>query len=345
MTTVDNGYKISYLNAPSTIELTVQANPNGRFPGPKGLYVNGQDVCYSSSIHQTTTYRPSGQGIYSTTRNPFDFEEKFNPQQNTQQCGKRQIQHQGLITNGYPSQEGEWPWHAALYHRQDRTSIKYACGGTLISSDIVLTAGHCVIEGGHYIVPDRLIVKLGQHNRLLGGKNTEEFQVYNVIPHEEFDFTTLKNDIAILKLSTRVLFNHYIQPVCLWPNNDISLDNVVNRLGIVVGWGLNENNQLTDILTQGRMPVVDFTTCLESNRDFFGNFLSNYNYCAGYRNGTSVCNGDSGGGMFFEKDQTYYLRGIVSLAVAKELENVCNPKQYVLFTDVAKYLDWIKKKI
>lgn len=61
--------------------------------------------------------------------------------------------------------------------------------------------------------------------------------------------------------------------------------------------------------------------------------------------GTSVCNGDSGGGMIFEYDDVYYIRGIVSLSVSREDKEVCNAKEYVIFTDVAKYISWIKDKI
>lgn len=53
-------------------------------------------------------------------------------------CGKRLVQHEGLITNGYPSKEGDWPWHAALYH-VDNLEQKYKCGGTLINSNTLLT--------------------------------------------------------------------------------------------------------------------------------------------------------------------------------------------------------------
>lgn len=59
--------------------------------------------------------------------------------------------------------------------------------------------------------------------------------------------------------------------------------------------------------------------------------------------GTSVCNGDSGGGMYFEQDGLYKIRGIVSLTVSRSDANICNPQQYVIFTDAAKYLDWISE--
>lgn len=65
--------------------------------------------------------------------------------------------------------------------------------------------------------------------------------------------------------------------------------------------------------------------------------------------GTSVCNGDSGGGLVFPKPGTsgpntvWEIRGIVSNTVPKP-DNTCDPAYYVIFTDVAKYLDWIQDK-
>lgn len=106
--------------------------------------------------------------------------------------------------------------------------------------------------------------------------------------HENYDSSDLKNDIAILRLATAVIFNNYIQPICLWPENKIPLTEVIDKQGIVVGWGFTELDKLSDILSQGRMPIVSTTTCLSSNRNFFGIFLSDFNYCAGFRNGNTI---------------------------------------------------------
>lgn len=59
--------------------------------------------------------------------------------------------------------------------------------------------------------------------------------------------------------------------------------------------------------------------------------------------GTSPCNGDSGGGMVFNRNSIWYLRGVVSLSVAKEGLNFCDPRYYVTFTDLAKFRDFIDK--
>lgn len=60
--------------------------------------------------------------------------------------------------------------------------------------------------------------------------------------------------------------------------------------------------------------------------------------------GTTACNGDSGGGLVFEENGVYSIRGIVSLTQARPTDQgqFCKTDQYVVFTDVAKYLHWIE---
>lgn len=90
------------------------------------------------------------------------------------------------------------------------------------------------------------------------------------------------------------------------------------------------------------MPVVAHETCIWSNRDFFSRVTSNLSFCAGFKNGSSVCNGDSGGGMVFQRNNKWYLRGIVSVSIALQNQARCDPNHYAVFTDVAKFTNWIE---
>uniref|UniRef100_A0A182JLQ0 Uncharacterized protein n=1 Tax=Anopheles atroparvus TaxID=41427 RepID=A0A182JLQ0_ANOAO len=65
-------------------------------------------------------------------------------------------------------------------------------------------------------------------------------------------------------------------------------------------------------------------------------------YCAGGEPGVSGCNGDSGGGMFFEKDDTWFIGGIISFIAKRPNTNLCDSSKYTIFTDVGEYLEWIK---
>ena len=59
---------------------------------------------------------------------------------NSQNCGERKINIASRIVNGYPSEPGDWPWHAAIYHKAiGNHDISYKCGGTIISKTAILT--------------------------------------------------------------------------------------------------------------------------------------------------------------------------------------------------------------
>lgn len=167
------------------------------------------------------------------------------------------------------------------------------------------------------------------------------FQVFNIVIHPEFDSVSSKHDIALLKLAVKVSFNPHISPACL-PDSDF---NIVGLIGMAIGWGRNERGELPSNLHQAPMIVPSPFECLESNRDFFGYFLNEANFCAGYRNGTTVCAGDSGGGLFFQRDRVWVVRGIVSIAVRGDIDSGCQFEHFILFTDVAKHLDWIYDNI
>jgi secreted trypsin-like serine protease len=59
--------------------------------------------------------------------------------------------------------------------------------------------------------------------------------------------------------------------------------------------------------------------------------------------GTSVCSGDSGGGLVFKFDGRYYVTGIVSLSPQASTGG-CDTQQYGLYTKVGTYIsDFIIK--
>lgn len=57
--------------------------------------------------------------------------------------------------------------------------------------------------------------------------------------------------------------------------------------------------------------------------------------------GTSVCTGDSGGGLAFKKSNRYFIQGVVSVSPAKG--STCDSYRYVAFTSVPQHLDFITK--
>lgn len=201
------------------------------------------------------------------------------------QCGRQVFEHQQLITNGFAAKEGDWPWHAAIYHADDLAQ-SYKCGGSLITATAVLTAAHCLYDSsGHTIIAERVIVHLGKLNLALAGLNTQQFQAHRVIVHENYKPEYLLDDIGVIRLATVATFTPYVKPICLWDVNRSSLNEVVNRNGVVVGWGFNEHDKVARVLNQAYMPVVAVVDCLKSDPGFFGNLITDKTFCAGFRNG------------------------------------------------------------
>lgn len=257
---------------------------------------------------------------------------------NNVNCGVISQRPNPLISYGQETAPGDWPWHTALYHSQG-VQLVYTCGGTLISKQHVVTAAHCVTvqQTNRPLSPDRILVYLGKYNLAKFGQEVQDREVERIFVHPDYNHTLYFNDIAILKLERPAEITNFVRPCCLWDQGSTSLDNVINKQGVVVGWGFDENRKLSNVLMKASMPVVSTVNCIYSNREFFSQFTFEKNYCAGFRNGTSVCNGDSGGGMVFPKttnsgETIWQLRGLVSVSIALQGQKVCDPSHYVVFT-------------
>ncbi|XP_055613604.1 polyserase-2-like [Uranotaenia lowii] len=257
-------------------------------------------------------------------------------------CGKPKIQHQATIRGGTSTKHGQWPWHAAIYHKDGR-SLTYACGGTLLSKEFVITAAHCLFNENTFQLLNRkrISVRLGIHNlEEMNSVTTKEFPVHEMYMFSNFSRDNLRNDIAVLELGEVVRFNDYILPACL------NVDPVMSSWnGTAIGWGMIENDELSPELRQAELPMIDPVNCLISDRDYFGHTIDHGMFCAGHQNGTTVCNGDSGGGLFVKREDRWYLSGIVSFIKKRpDHTNFCSTDSYAGFTDVSKYISWIKNE-
>ncbi|XP_053683636.1 phenoloxidase-activating factor 3-like [Sabethes cyaneus] len=255
------------------------------------------------------------------------------------ECGIPKIWAQELITNAQDTAPGDWPWHAAIFRRKGH-STDYVCGGTVISEEFIVTAAHCVMNAanGFQLAPNRIFVRLGIHD--LHVINPEFIQQHEVGKIFKFaNFTRFVDDIALLKLSTIIRFTDYVQPAC------VNLEpNITGEYGTVVGWGLTENDETSPILKKADIPVIDPVACLKTDRVLFGRTLDDGLFCAGYTNGTGVCNGDSGGGLFFRRANSWFLGGIVSFSqIRSDGYKNCYMKGYGAFTKVHHYVPWISE--
>ncbi|XP_058456820.1 phenoloxidase-activating enzyme-like [Malaya genurostris] len=260
-------------------------------------------------------------------------------------CGQKQLTFLAYIYKGNAALEADWPWHAAIFQKQNNGGEDYICGGSVISENFVLTAAHCTVSFRMPLSADNFLVKLGLHNKSFPSEHSKTYEVVEVIRHDSFNINNLKNDIALLRTEEDITFSDYIQPICLWPVEKSDLNSILTSRGTVVGWGVGDEYKLVDILQQARLSVVDYATCLKSKPEHFSKLLADdkSNFCAGNQNMTNVCDGDSGGGMYFRLNNAWYIRGIVSAGARTETERRCDPQQFVTFTDIPYYLRWISQ--
>uniref|UniRef100_A0A1I8JT28 Peptidase S1 domain-containing protein n=1 Tax=Anopheles arabiensis TaxID=7173 RepID=A0A1I8JT28_ANOAR len=258
-------------------------------------------------------------------------------------CGRRKMQSVFLIHNGVDAKAGHWPWHAAIFHGNGRQE-EYQCGGSILDQNTILTASHCVYTHKSVISAARVSVHVGQIHLKETSEYTQTHGVQDIILHPEFNSNSFNNDIALLKLSTNITMTKYVQPVCLW-TMDSNQEMIVGKNGTIVGFGLNEHDVVSDQLKQALVGVVDALTCIKSDRAAFGPVLTSEMFCGKGRTGVGACNGDSGGGMFFEVGGKWFVRGLVSFTSLRGNTGLCDPLKYTAYTDVAKYLEWIKQYI
>nr|XP_029718136.1 transmembrane protease serine 9-like [Aedes albopictus] len=265
------------------------------------------------------------------------------------QCGIKKRQVEGLITNGLTTKLGEWPWHGALFHRKNRYSKEYKCGATLINQNFVITAGHCVVdrESGYEVNAKSVTVDFGYVQLFSSSSHGQSHGVLEIFVHPKFEKDSNKHDIAVLSLKTAVRFSDFVLPICVRvPRSDKSIRDIIGQQGRAVGWGLTENDETSTNLKLAILPIVDHAECLATDPDLFGPLIYPGMFCAGFRNGTSVCNGDSGGGMYINEGNRWFLRGITSFSGTREDgSNKCDVKNYAGFMNVQYYASWVRKLI
>lgn len=256
-------------------------------------------------------------------------------------CGVLSPTLNPLVVNGQAAHDGQFPWHAALYISQG-VQLKYTCGGNLVSSRLILTAAHCVTlkRSATPMNQEHLLVYLGKSDLLHWQGQEQDCSVDEIVVHPDYNYSQFYSDMALLRLKKTIRYTDHVRPVCLWASED--LKQVVGKVGRVPGWGYNEHGVVSTSLSYVEMPVVTHETCIWSNREVFSKITSDMSFCAGFRNGSNVCNGDSGGGMVFNQNGRWYLKGIVSVSVAIQNHFLCDPDHYVVFGDVSKYKRWIE---
>lgn len=256
---------------------------------------------------------------------------------NSQQCGVPS-KTVSLIHRGGDFNRGKWPWMAALLLKVN-SEQRFFCGGVLISKTKVLTAAHCIQDKQRERTKTRdIFVLLGAHD--LNNRHTPGSYLAapsDIIIHPDWSPFTEKYDadIAVMIIEDEVPFNKFIKPICM-----ASSDMEVTE-GYVTGWGKSEDETKNheNIPKELKLPIWKNEDCYRESIEFAA-ISSKRTICAGNRDGSGVCNGDSGGGMYIESNGVFFIRGIISASLLKA--GKCDVSNYASYTDVVQYKSWIE---
>ena len=90
-------------------------------------------------------------------------------------CGQRLSEPIPLMIDAFNA--SHYPWHAAIYHKDDQFVPQYKCGGTLIDSLSILTAAHCVSRYNQPMDAAKIFVSLGRLNLGVNESSSQSFVV------------------------------------------------------------------------------------------------------------------------------------------------------------------------
>ncbi|KGL87346.1 Granzyme A, partial [Charadrius vociferus] len=228
------------------------------------------------------------------------------------------------IIGGHVVHPHSWPYMAAIQNENSTV-----CGGALVENQWVLTAAHCELN------KSEVRVVLGAHQASIAEKEQQIFGVMHYFPNPQFAWSSMENDIMLLKLNGIAKQNKYVQPLSL---PDFYEDIKPGTKCKVAGWGDTSSGKPSKCLRETTLKIVDRKSC-ESKYRKYTKITSNMLCAVGgkkYRKG-DACQGDSGGPLICAGRYS----GIVSFGKGCGKRHM--PGVYTRLTE--KYIDWIKKII
>ncbi|MEJ1274719.1 transmembrane protease serine 11g [Cricetulus griseus] len=162
-------------------------------------------------------------------------------------------------------------------------------------------------------------------------------KIASIIIHENYASHKHDDDIAVVKLSSPILFSENLRRVCL---PDATFQVLPKSKVFVTGWGaLKANGPFPNSLQEVEIEIISNDVCNQVN--VYGGAVSSAMICAGFLTGKlDACEGDSGGPLVISHDRNiWYLLGIVSWGIDCGKENKPG-----IYTRVTHYRNWIKSK-
>ncbi|XP_035913537.1 brachyurin-like [Anopheles stephensi] len=237
------------------------------------------------------------------------------------------------IVNGQEATPGQFPYQIALLSNfAGGTGL---CGGSVLTNNYILTAAHCVITGVSTPALGGTAI-IGAHDRSVVEPSQQRiaFSTAGIIAHPGYTPTNIRNDVAVVRLNSPIVFNDRVQPVRLPARSDSR--QFGGFTGTVSGFGrTSDASQATsNVVMFTSNPVMTNADCIAS---WNAVLIEPQNVCMNGEGGRSACNGDSGGPLAVQDGGSLQI-GIVSFGSAAG----CAIGMPSVYARVSFFLDFIE---
>ncbi|NXN80507.1 ACRO protein, partial [Bombycilla garrulus] len=134
------------------------------------------------------------------------------------------------IVGGTTALEASWPWIVSIKHLWV-PGTGHQCGGSLITTEWVLTAAHCF---NNYANVSMLLVVIGATDLTKWRHGTVSRRIKKVVIHGKYNPDDFSYDIALLQLDRPVQCSSYIRLACV-PDATQRVSEFTNCW--IAGWG------------------------------------------------------------------------------------------------------------
>ncbi|XP_060753667.1 suppressor of tumorigenicity 14 protein isoform X2 [Neoarius graeffei] len=243
-------------------------------------------------------------------------------------CGERPYKLNRIV-GGQDANVGDWPWQVSLHYH----TSGHVCGASIISDKWLLSAAHCFMTGDPlYREASKWRTYSGMNDQQNYDDDVQMRTVKTIIPHENYNFLTYDNDIALLELEEPLVFSSTVYPVCLPSSSRVFPPGTPCW---VTGWGaLREGGRPSLILQTAEVKIINDTVC---DMVIDGQVTSRM-LCSGFlAGGVDACQGDSGGPLVcLSKANIWFQAGIVSWG-----EGCARRNKPGIYTRLTVFRDWI----
>ncbi|KAI8123967.1 Trypsin alpha-4 [Lucilia cuprina] len=221
----------------------------------------------------------------------------------------------GRIVGGEATTINNFPWQISL-----QRSGSHGCGGSIYSSNIIVTAAHCLQS----VTASVLKVRAGSTFWSHGGVLIKVAAFKN---HEGYSSRTMVNDIAVIRLDSSLTMSSTIRPISL-----ATVAPPTGAAAVVSGWGTTRSGGygLPAELRYVDVEMLSTSACASSTYGY-GSEIQPTMICA-YTVGKDACQGDSGGPLV----SGGLLVGVVSWGYGCAFANYPG-----VYSDVAVLRSWV----